>query len=205
VVEFRGDPDSPRGAARDHRDMKITERSALKLESDETLAQRAAAGNALAFGVLCERHRRAVEQCCLAICRNSHDAADATQEAFLDAYRGIAGYRADRPFRPWLLAIARNATLDLLRTRARQRTAHDSAERLETVAVAFPEWRLDLKAALAAVKSLTAHRRRGLLLRALHGLSYAEIGTHLGTTENAARQLVFQARADMRRNLAFAA
>ena len=41
------------------------------------------------------------------------DADDVVQEAFVKAYRGLAGFRVGAPFRPWLLRIVANETKNL--------------------------------------------------------------------------------------------
>ena len=49
------------------------------------------------------------------------DADDVVQEAFVKAYRGLAGFRVGSPFRPWLLRIVANETKNLHRSSARRR------------------------------------------------------------------------------------
>ena len=46
-------------------------------------------------------------------------ASEVAQEAFLRAYQNLGRYDDDRPFDLWVMAIARNLCLDLLRRRAR--------------------------------------------------------------------------------------
>ena len=42
-------------------------------------------------------------------------AAEAVQQAFVQAWRGAAGFRADRDLQPWLYAITRRAAIDVYR------------------------------------------------------------------------------------------
>ena len=48
-------------------------------------------------------------------------AEDVVQEVLLSVHRARRTYRPERPFEPWLFAIARNAIIDFQRARARRR------------------------------------------------------------------------------------
>jgi RNA polymerase sigma-70 factor (ECF subfamily) len=48
------------------------------------------------------------------------DADDVVQDAFVRAYAGLGGFRTDGQFRAWLLAIVRNETRNLFRSRRRR-------------------------------------------------------------------------------------
>ena len=48
-------------------------------------------------------------------------AEDVVQEILLSMHRARRTYRPERPFEPWLFAIARNAIIDFQRARARRR------------------------------------------------------------------------------------
>jgi len=49
-----------------------------------------------------------------------NDADDVVQEAFVKAYRALARYRPEAPFRPWLLRIVANETKNAVRSRKRR-------------------------------------------------------------------------------------
>jgi len=51
---------------------------------------------------------------------------DVVQEVLLSVHRSRRTYRPERPFEPWLFAIARNAVADFQRTRARRRGREES-------------------------------------------------------------------------------
>ena len=57
-----------------------------------------------------------------------HDAEDVAQEVFVRALRGIAGFDAERPVRPWLLGIAANRCRTALSKRGRQPSLSEAAE-----------------------------------------------------------------------------
>ncbi len=64
------------------------------------------AGDADAFRVLVERESRAIVRACYRILGDLHEAEDASQEAFVTAYRALATWRGDGPFGAWLARIA---------------------------------------------------------------------------------------------------
>jgi RNA polymerase sigma-70 factor (ECF subfamily) len=94
-VTLRSDEPSP--AARSDQPDLIDERIAV----DAVLA-----GDRDAFRVLVERESAAVIRACHRILGDIHEAEDAAQEAFVTAFRSLAGWRADGPFGAWLTRIA---------------------------------------------------------------------------------------------------
>ncbi len=63
-------------------------------------------GDVEAFRILVDRESAAVVRACHRVLGNLHDAEDAAQEAFVTAYRSLAGWRAEGPFGAWLTRIA---------------------------------------------------------------------------------------------------
>ena len=134
--------------------------------------------------------------------RDSHEAEDAVQEAFLRAVRYFDGFRGVDG-RPWLLRIVRNTCFTQLR---RRRAGGERVEFDEEVHGRKddrgPE--LDLERAMAAeslgegLAQLPAEFREVLVLRELEGLSYKEIahiidvpiGTVMSRLSRARNQLV---------------
>ena len=77
----------------------------------EVLDERAAvdavlAGDRDAFRFLVDRESAAVIRSCHRVLGDIHEAEDAAQEAFVTAFRSLAGWRADGPFGAWLTRIA---------------------------------------------------------------------------------------------------
>ena len=80
------------------------------------------------------RHRRKVFCACRGFFSDSSAAKDATQEAFLRAYRSICVYKGGN-FVGWLMQIARNVCIDEWRKNRRQTSLEhlDSAEKTASV------------------------------------------------------------------------
>jgi RNA polymerase sigma-70 factor (ECF subfamily) len=83
------------------------EPAASNAATDERAAVDAVlAGDRDAFRILVERESGAVIRACHRILGDIHEAEDAAQEAFVTAFRGLAGWRGDGPFGAWLTRIA---------------------------------------------------------------------------------------------------
>jgi RNA polymerase sigma-70 factor (ECF subfamily) len=88
-----------------------------ELPEHRTLLAAARAGSQEAFGELVTVHERAVFRAALAALGSREDAEDAAQEAFVLAWRKLAGFRGDSSFRTWLLTIVWRKSLDRRRSR----------------------------------------------------------------------------------------
>jgi RNA polymerase sigma-70 factor (ECF subfamily) len=63
-------------------------------------------GDREAFRILVDRESAAVIRACHRVLGDLHEAEDAAQEAFVTAFRSLAGWRGDGPFGAWLTRIA---------------------------------------------------------------------------------------------------
>src|SRR5438128_1220015 len=84
---------------------------------DETLMQRIARNDTMAFDILFQRHRRAVFSYTFRMIGDGPAAEDLTQECFLRVWRARQRYQPAAAFRTWLLTIARRLALDELKRR----------------------------------------------------------------------------------------
>lgn len=150
------------------------------------------------------RYEAAVRRVARAVTGNAMDADDAAQEAFLSALDRIETYDRSRPFGPWLMRIATNAAIDLLRRRS-VRAAEPLDERLAAAgtsparAAEVADLRQRLMAALA---TLPERQRAALTLFDVEGYPHAEIAEILGIPEGTVRSDVFHARRALRGLLA---
>jgi RNA polymerase sigma-70 factor (ECF subfamily) len=97
--------------------LSTEERLVPPTSPEVALARLAARGDKIAFGRLVDLHKRTVFGLCVRLLRDAEESRDAAQETFVRAYGAIGTYDATQPFAPWLLRIARNHCLDLLRRR----------------------------------------------------------------------------------------
>jgi RNA polymerase sigma-70 factor (ECF subfamily) len=170
------------------------------LEADGVLAAQAAAGDRDAFGSLVQRHQAAVRRLTRAVTGDAHDADDAAQDAFLSALDRIETYDVARPFGPWLMRIATNAAIDLVRRRTVRRA--DALD--ERAAARGPSPAVDAEAAeirtklAAALRELPERQRVAVTLFDVEGYSHAEIAAVLEIPEGTVRSDVFHARRALR-------
>ena len=73
---------------------------------DRSIVDAVLAGDRDAYRHLVDREAAAVVRACHRILGDLHEAEDAAQEAFVTAYRSLAGWRGDGPFGAWLTRIA---------------------------------------------------------------------------------------------------
>ncbi|NLC39949.1 MAG: RNA polymerase sigma factor [Clostridiaceae bacterium] len=87
-----------------------------KMKDIEDQIKRLAKGDRSAMGKLYERTKSAVYGMSLSIVKNPHDAEDVMQETYIRVYEGSANYRAEGKPMAWILRIARNLSLDIVRS-----------------------------------------------------------------------------------------
>jgi RNA polymerase sigma-70 factor (ECF subfamily) len=83
--------------------------------SESEAIERAKQGDAEAFEVLYNLHKRRVYSLCLRMTANTAAAEDLTQEAFLQLFRKIGTFRGESAFSTWLHRMAVNVVLMQLR------------------------------------------------------------------------------------------
>ena len=153
----------------------------------EELVRAAAKGNTLAFEELVRLHEKKVYAQALRMCGSSEDAADAAQEAFLSAWRGLPSFRGEAGFSTWLYRLTSNAAIDQLRRSRRQReeASLDAGDLPLDVPDGQPGPQeaaesTELQKAVAdGLRQLSEDHRQILLMREYQELSYDEIAQAL--------------------------
>lgn len=85
--------------------------------SDRELALASYQGDRTAYALLVRRHYKPVFLVCLGVVGNVHDAEDAAQDAMLKGFQQVRQLRDGAQFGGWIVAIARNLSINLLRKR----------------------------------------------------------------------------------------
>lgn len=94
-----------------------TEKQPVWDDSQRSLVQRAQSGDEQAFAALFQMHKKRVYSVCLFMTKDVAEAEDLTQEAFMQVYRAIGGFRGNSAFSTWLHRVAVNTVLMKLRRR----------------------------------------------------------------------------------------
>lgn len=179
----------------------------------KTRLEQARQGDMEAFAELFEPLRPKVHA---VACRlvGPQDAEDIVMDAFIKAWQALPGFRGEASLQTWLLRIARNRCLDVLRSRRAEpfRVELDApaAGREDPPQVHDPGQpnpaeraadRLDARAARDALALLDERHRDALLLRYEDGLSYAEIAAAQGVRIGTVMSRLFHARRKLARAL----
>ena len=187
-----------------------------KVACERMLIERVLAGEKDLFYELILPYQRGVFLAAASILGNDADAEDAAQEAFLKAYRNLAGFRHESKFSTWLIQIAINDARMKLRKDRRHLyeaidTGHETSEG-DYVATDFADWReipsealeqSELREALnKALNSLPKKYQTVFILRDVLQMSIAETAQALGISEENVKTRTSRARLQMRDRLA---
>jgi RNA polymerase sigma-70 factor (ECF subfamily) len=197
--------------------------SASPTTQERRLLEAASSGDEDAFGELVEPYRGELHAHCYRMLGSVHDADDALQEILLRSWRGLSGFDAERPLRPWLYRIATNACLDAIgkrpkRVLATERGAATNGDTpgeplVESIWIepypdeelgiesghAAPEARYEQResvelAFIAALQHLPPRQRAVLILREVLGFSAREVAESLETSEASVNSALQRAR-----------
>jgi RNA polymerase sigma-70 factor (ECF subfamily) len=175
---------------------------------DARLVEAALQGDRDAFGDLVVRYQDRLFNTLLRIAGSREDAADAVQDAFVQAYLKLESFRGDAQFFTWLYRIAMNMAL----SRRRRRRPVGSLEAVKSSAgeepmdaAAGPDGRLlateRAEQVQTALADLGEQHRKILVLRELEGCSYEVIADILELPVGTVRSRLFRARLQLRQKL----
>jgi RNA polymerase sigma-70 factor (ECF subfamily) len=177
--------------------------------TDEELVEACQAGEASAFDVLVGRWEDRIRGAAYRFLGSEEEARDVAQEAFLKAYRSLAGFKREARFSSWLYQIATNLCRDRLRRRKTRATV--SLEELEGAGPAMVETRpgahdlllaRDLaRAVRLAVESLPAEQREVVILKEYQDLTFLEIAQALDVPVSTVKTRLYRGLGHLRRRL----
>jgi RNA polymerase sigma-70 factor (ECF subfamily) len=165
--------------------------------TDADLVSRAQAGRLDAFEELVRRHRLGTYRVALRMLGNETDAEDAAQDAFVQAWRNLAGFRADAAFSTWMYRIVTNRCLNMLRARRRTEPLPEDREAPASRPDRIAEGRWQVEDLARAIARLTPEQRAPLVLRELEGCSYEEIADALDLSMSAVKSRLHRARLEL--------
>jgi RNA polymerase sigma factor (sigma-70 family) len=183
------------------RRLKDTDRGLPRDPIPAALVDRCKRGDEDAWAELVEATYRDVYTLCLRILGDPDDAAEATQDAYLKAWRGLKGFRGEAMFQTWLYRVASNAAISKHRSRKRRRMHEADIEDEALSQMAGPgsvESAAGAKVEVAelerALLRLPEHYRVAVVMRDVYGMSIEEITKHLKISNTAAKVRVHRGR-----------
>jgi RNA polymerase sigma factor (sigma-70 family) len=160
------------------------------------------AGDLAAFDALYRKYLPLVGRVIRDNVHNPADEDDVVQDVFIRAVERLGSLREPERFRPWLLAIARNAAID--HRRARRTVVSLDAESLDAVgpAALLDDDPVELAELAASVRGLvaglSARDATAITLVTQLGFGPREVATALGVSVSAAKVLLHRARRRLR-------
>jgi RNA polymerase sigma-70 factor (ECF subfamily) len=189
--------------------------------SDLSLIQQLQGGDAAALEMLMERHAGRAYRVAFGITRNSADAEEVVQDAFLTLYQKADAFEGRAALSTWLYRIVTNAALMKRRGRrhavevsleAQLPTFREDGSRAGEMRVLMADWSQNPEAHLlsretqtilqGAIESLPDAHRAVLLLRDVEGLSNDEVAEIVGESVAAVKSRLHRARMAVREQLA---
>jgi RNA polymerase sigma-70 factor, ECF subfamily len=127
---------------------------------------------------------------------------DMVQECLLAIHKGRHTYHPDRPFRPWLFAIVRNKSIDMLRSNQLYKRRLQSVQPVEGLPASYqPDYINNLNLA-RILDTLKPDQREALTLTKYVGYTVAEAALWSGVSKTAMKLRVFRAVNEVRKKLA---
>lgn len=162
--------------------------------SDQDLVEKIRSGSREAFAEIYARHRDSVYNYCVRLTKDPESAKDAMQETFLRMHSGLSGLRNGTVLRVWLLSIARNFVFNSARNRELiDRLDHEplSTDESPFESLLRKEERQTVK---SLIESLQPAFREVIVLREYEGLTYHDIATVTGISEENVKVRIYRAR-----------
>jgi len=175
-------------------------------QDDRLLIELVQQGNKKAFDKLVIKYQQRVIQLVTRYIRDSSEAQDVAQEAFIKAYKALPNFRGESAFYTWLYRIAVNTAKNYLVSRARRSSNNEvDVNDAENYEGAFqlkegdtPEHLLlseEIRQTIQrAIEGLPDELRRAIRYRELDGMTYEEIAQKMDCPVGTVRSRIFRAR-----------
>ncbi len=170
---------------------------------DAKLVERAKGGDAAAYERLVRGQQEVAFRTAYLITGDASEAEDATQEAFVKAYRSLWRFRPGAPFRPWLLSIVANEAKNRSkavgrRARLALRAATEAPVGDASSSPVAAELRAEL---LLALEALREADRLAIACRYFLGLSEEETAAALGCARGTVKSRLSRAVGRLRETM----
>jgi RNA polymerase sigma-70 factor (ECF subfamily) len=167
------------------------------------LIREAKGGDTGAFEELVPRYQEAAFRAAYLVLRDADEAEDAAQEAIIKAYGALGRFKlgTGQTFRPWLLKIVMNESLNRLKSRKRRAAMAERAARGQP-----GEWSIDetvvnrerARLLREALDALQEQERIVIYLRYFLSLSEQELAEYMGCAQGTVKSRLHRALAKLR-------
>jgi RNA polymerase sigma-70 factor (ECF subfamily) len=177
-------------------------------QSDEDVIREVLDGQTAKFELLMRRYNERIYRTTRAIVRNEEEVEDVMQQAYVNAFVHLHHFNGSARFSTWLTRIAINESLAHIKRQGRLCALDD------TLMLRAPDtlriWEDPERQAIAielrrhldtAIDRLPDGAREVFVLRAVEGLSTAEVAACLGVSDDVVKTRLLRARASLRRVL----
>ena len=159
-----------------------------------------------AFTKIVQRYQRPIIGFCYQMTGSQPDAEDAAQETFVRLYKALHRLRPEKPFSTVLFSIARNSTLNHIRSRNRHQKRITAFKQEQNAPdTSQPDKRAqagDIARALEkALETLPLEYKEALILREYQGFDYQHIANILACPVGTVRSRLARAREQLRSQL----
>src|SRR5713226_1506294 len=200
------------GSVLEGREASVTAESESEMKSrmnESEAILRAREGDAEGFAYLYDSHRKHVYSVCLRMLKNSADAEDLMQQAFLQVFRKIGTFRGESGFSTWLHRVTINIVLMHLRRHkpaeipVEDLVRHSSSGEgpLEEGSDNSMLGAIDRLSLMRAIRKLPAGYKKLFLMHDVIGYEHSEIAGLVGCSTGCSKSQVHKARKRLRRLL----
>jgi RNA polymerase sigma-70 factor (ECF subfamily) len=175
--------------------------------TDEEIVARVCAGERELFELLMHRHNSRVYHAARAILHDGGETEDVMQDAYLRAYEHLRDFEGRARFSTWLTRIAVNEALARVRQKKRLDSLDSCTEEqsIFTTPASSPEQQTsdaEMRGLLEkAVGVLPEALRAVFVLRAIEGMSGAEVAERLNISKETVKTRMFRARRRLQKML----
>ncbi len=175
---------------------------------DKALVAEALNGNDDAFRVIVERYQKPVFNMAFRMCGDYDEAADLTQEAFLQVYRVLDKYDDSKKFFSWMYRVSHNICVNVLNKKPKNVVAMDEIQENKLYSedpLAQPEKyysNRELRQNIdEAIMNLPETYHDVIYMRFVHSLSYQEIADALGLPISTIETRIYRGKALLQKAL----
>lgn len=183
---------------------------------DEEAIHAVLAGDIDRYAELVDRYQALALRLAYQMLGNAEDAKDASQEAFVSAYRSLRRFRRGSTFSTWLFRIVVNTCKDVYRRRARRpRTVASVGDEVQDNGASWfvdtedlvgdPSRQLEQRELgcrlTGAIGALPMKQRTAFVLHHLHGLKLEEVAAVMRCRVGTVKTHIFRANGQLRQQL----